>query len=135
MFEYDIAGTIVFPREGEGWLKTLPAWLARRLRRRTQAQIIRVKRRPAPRTAPTTMPAICPGDRPRLAPPPFPPDEVPVAPVAAVVELGKRGDMDVVVGKSTPWQRSFTLELLQQESVAFGELEAQKEHRPWRLLR
>lgn len=53
----------------------------------------------------------------------------------APVELGKRGAMDVVEGRSTPWQRSFTLELMQQESVAFGELVAQKEHKPWRLLR
>jgi hypothetical protein len=73
---------------------------------------------------------MAPPDRPLLLPP---------APVAeAVGELvdvfeGKRGGMDVVVGKCTPSHLFSTLEFTQQESVAFGELDAQKEHSPGRF--
>lgn len=38
-----------------------------------------------------------------------------------------------MIGSSTPTQRVVTLEPTQHESVAFGELAAQKPHKPWRL--
>lgn len=53
-----------------------------------------------------------------------------------VAELVKRGCMvDVAMtGRTTPSQRVVLLEKTQQESVAFGELAAQYEHNPLRLL-
>lgn len=41
--------------------------------------------------------------------------------------------MEEVIGSSTPTQRVVTFEPKQHESVAFGELAAQKPHNPWRL--
>jgi hypothetical protein len=84
----------------------------------------------APTSEPTTIPAIAPPERPDpdLAPPA---PEVEVG--AADVLDGNNGGIDVVVGRWMPWQRCSTLALTQHESVALGELEAQKEQRPCKL--
>lgn len=71
-----------------------------------------------------TMPAICPPDRPWCG------SFVSATPIAEEllpsVGVGNRGGIvDVSVGKTTPVQRLVTLEAAQQESVAFGELDAQ----------
>jgi len=51
--------------------------------------------------------------------------------VALDVELGNKGGIEVAnVGKVTPLHRVVTLELMQQESVAFGELVPQYPQRP-----
>jgi hypothetical protein len=86
----------------------------------------------APTRDPTTMPAIAPPERPV---PEFPaPAPAPAVWVGAEEEVEvKSGGIDVVVGSSTPSHRVSTLALTQQESVALGELEAQKEQRPGRL--
>jgi len=47
------------------------------------------------------------------------------APGVEDVELLNSGGMEEKVGKVTPSHRLVTLELMQQESVAFGELDAQ----------
>jgi len=91
----------------------------------------------APKMEPMTIPAIAP------------PDSVRRCEVVAAVELGNAelvGDdvglaventMDeaevTAIGKTTPWQILSVFEYRQQESVAFGELDAQYEHRPLRL--
>ena len=92
----------------------------------------------APTTEPITIPAIAPFDRPEpcwLL--------MPAAPLLADaggvlvdvdvdddVDDGKRGGIDVKDGSVTPEHLLFTLAPSQQESVAFGELEAQKPQRP-----
>ena len=70
-----------------------------------------------------TIPAICPADKPSSTSS----VSVPVAEgLLALVEDGNKGGKEEVsVGKTTPTQRSVTLEAAQQGSVAFGELEAQ----------
>ena len=84
--------------------------------------------RAAPITDPTTIPAICLPLRPLL-------DELPPAPAPAAVfeagglledvELGNNGGIDENVGNCTPTHRLVTFDPIQQESVAFGELDAQ----------
>ena len=79
------------------------------------------------------MPAIAPPERPD--PPPLEP------PAAAVLDEGgrevtvlvKRGGMEVVLGRCTFEQRDSACEFTQQESVALGELAAQKVHKPPRF--
>ena len=71
-----------------------------------------------------TIPAIRPADKPRPAPLSF--EESPVAEDPLLdVELGKSGAMVLVVGRVTSSHRELTSELMQQESVELGELEAQ----------
>lgn len=81
----------------------------------------------APKIEPMTMPAIAPPDKP-----------CPLLLLCEAVELpvadGKRLPMLVVNGSLTFWQRVSVLEKRQHESVAFGELAAQYEHRAGRLL-
>lgn len=74
-----------------------------------------------------TIPAICPLERPEEAPLTF--EEVAAGAPADVVE-GKNGGMLEMIGKVTPEQRFVTFDPTQQESVAFGELEAQYPQRP-----
>ena len=50
------------------------------------------------------------------------------------VDDGKRGGIEVVDGRVTPGQRLVTFDVSQQESVALGELVAQKPHRPCKLV-
>lgn len=52
----------------------------------------------------------------------------------AVVEDGNNGGKFVKVGKVTPSQRPVTLELMQHESVAFGELAAQYLQSPCKFV-
>lgn len=80
------------------------------------------------------MPAIAPRDKP-LRPDPSraaaagePVGELPS------VEEGKSGGIEDVMGNSTSTQRLVALEPTQHESVAFGELAAQKLHKPCRLV-
>ncbi|KAK4940126.1 hypothetical protein LTR66_014942 [Elasticomyces elasticus] len=91
------------------------------------------------------MPAICPPVRPGLvilfAPPAAPVEAAPVAVavvdlVAEEVELVNSGArLEVAAtGRTTLLQRVSVLEKTQHESVEFGELAAQYEHRPLRLL-
>ena len=49
------------------------------------------------------------------------------------VDEGKSGGMEDVDGRVTPVHRRVTLDAAQQESVAFGELDAQYPQRPWRF--
>ena len=89
-----------------------------------QQRARRPSNRAAPAMDPTTIPAICPPVSPPLA------GAAPVAVLEAEgpleeVELGNSGGMDEKVGSCTPTQRLVTFEPIQQESVAFGELEAQ----------
>lgn len=118
-----------FLRGGDGWLKTLWRW-CRFLHLPSipvQHSSMRTRMSSAPTTDPITMPAIAPPDKPRWADWPFAAAaEVPVAEGAPLlVEDGKRGGIDEVVGSVTPAQRFVTFEPIQQESVAFGELAAQ----------
>lgn len=50
------------------------------------------------------------------------------------VDDGNSGGMEEVDGKRTPVHRLVTFDAAQQESVAFGELEAQYPHRPCRFV-
>ncbi|KAL8691154.1 MAG: hypothetical protein Q9218_003551 [Villophora microphyllina] len=54
--------------------------------------------------------------------------------VLPLVDEGKRGGNEEVMGSVTPAQRAVTFEPTQQESVAFGELAAQYPHSPWRFV-
>ena len=77
----------------------------------------------APSTDPMTIPAICPPVRPWCSP---------LSDAGRAEELlppvddgNKSGKEDVLDGNTTPVHLSVTLELEQQGSVAFGELDAQ----------
>jgi hypothetical protein len=106
---------------GVGWLNGL-AWLPRRrLRRYMQHSKSKPINTANPMMEPTTIPAICP---------PFKPPEVPVTAPDAVgkaveVEDGNNGGTENIGGKVTPSHRVVTSDATQQESVAFGELDAQ----------
>jgi hypothetical protein len=77
------------------------------------------------------MPAIAPPPRPLLLPPGAPD----VAPgVLELVEVGKMLPRDVVTGSLTLEHLVSVLEFAQHESVEFGELAAQYEHKLGRLL-
>ena len=91
-----------------------------------------------PRTLPTTIPAIAPPDSssPSSSSSSSPPFAAAVtSPVGVAVPLGKSGATGVVMGNSTPTQRSSTSAPIQQESVELGELDAQNEQRPARFDR
>ena len=80
----------------------------------------------APRMVPTTIPAIAPPDNPEL----WFVDAALAALAEAVgldvdVDEGKSGGMEVKLGNVTPGHRLSTLDSMQHESVAFGELDAQ----------
>ena len=80
----------------------------------------------APKTDPTAIPAIAPPDKPWWAEDlPAAAAEEPVADEVLLVEEGKRGGIEEVIGRVTPEHRVVTFEPTQQESVAFGELAAQ----------
>ena len=83
------------------------------------------------------MPAIWPPESPVLEGEAVPPAGVLVE-VEVEVEVdvaeGKRGGMEAVEGSGIPVQRVLTFESAQQESVALGELVAQKAQRPGRLV-
>ena len=99
-----------------------------------QNRIIAPRMNRNPRTLPMEMPAIAPADRPSSLS-----SSSLVAGVASAVgvavPLGKSGATGVVIGSSTPSHRLSTSAPMQQESVEFGELEAQNEQRPARFDR
>ena len=81
----------------------------------------------APRMEPITIPAIWPPDKrwPVGALPVAAPEVLVGDDVELDVEEGNRVGIEVTVGRVTPTQRLLTLDPLQHESVAFGELAAQ----------
>lgn len=122
-------------RDGDGVLKTLPAWLCFFFRMNMQQKMTAAIIKAAPMRDPITMPAIAPPESPdsELSPP----EPSPAVELGAADEVldGKTGGIDTVVGRSTPWQRASTLELTQQESVELAVLSEQNRHRPSRLPR
>ena len=89
-----------------------------------QQKMRRATSRAAASIEPMTIPAIAPPESPWWSLPVF------VAPTTEellpFVDVGNNGGReDVCVGNTTPVQRLDTLEAEQQESVAFGELDAQ----------
>lgn len=87
----------------------------------------------APKMDPTTIPAIWPPLKPLLLPPEECPAPVVGLPVADAVMVTGCKDADAIIGSVTPSHRVVVLEKTQHESVAFGELAEQYEHRPERL--
>ena len=120
-------------REGDGVLKTLPAWLFFWWRLRMQQKTIAAMIRAAPMSDPITMPAMAPPEIPE--PESRPPDPAPAVELGDPDEVleGNTGGIETVVGRSTPTQRDSTFALTQQESVELTVLEPQKRHNPWRL--
>ena len=90
--------------------------------------MIRASNSSAPTIEPTTIPAIAPP----LNPPPLPATAAAEA-LELAVDDGVRAPIDVVMGSSTLSHRVSVLEVIQHESVEFGELLAQYEHRLGRL--
>lgn len=90
--------------------------------------------RAAPISDPITIPAIAPPESPcfELCPPDAPP-AVEVGEADEVL-VGKTGGMEMVVGRSTFWQRASTLALTQHVSVELVVLPAQNKHSPSRLF-
>lgn len=76
-------------------------------------------------TVPTTIPAIAPPESPESSSAAALLDAAVGVEVEVDDEDGKSGGMEVSVGKVTPGHRSVALDPMQQESVAFGELDAQ----------
>ena len=104
-------------------MKMLFSCADRLRRKKIQHVASKAIRRMPPITEPTTIPAIWPRDRPLSAAAVVLVAEA--VPPAEDVEVGNRGGMEENVGRVTPSHRFVTLELMQQESVAFGELDAQ----------
>jgi hypothetical protein len=131
-------GPSVYPDGGgicfivAGWLKTLVAGLLERLLRSSrQPRMISASSARAPNTAPITMPAICPPVRPRCATAAADVGSLVAllpSPVVRVVTICDNDD-DAITGSATFSHRCSVSENTQHESVEFGELDEQYEHR------
>jgi len=114
-----------------GWLKTLVGGLlVRRFLASKQPTMIRASRSSAPRMDPTTMPAIWPPLKPLFveaaAVGVLVPDDVPL--IVIVVTIACNDD-DAITGSATSSHLVVVFENTQHESVAFGELAPQYEHK------
>jgi hypothetical protein len=100
-------------REGDGVLKTLPAWLFFWWRLRMQQKTIAAMIRAAPMSDPITMPAMAPPEIPE--PESRSPDPAPAVELGDPDEVleGNTGGIETVVGRSTPTQRDSTFALTQ----------------------
>lgn len=118
-------------RDGDGVLKTLPAWLFFLCRMRMQQKMAAAMMTAAPTSDPMTIPAMAPPERPE-SPPPDPAPAVELGEEDEVLE-GNTGGIETVVGRSIPTQRDSTFALTQQESVELTVLVEQKRQSPCRL--